>query len=219
MTNPILAPHQENTQPRTDVLAVPAAGLPWLTPERAAEIVDSWTTDPIDHWRRQQKKFDRVWLKTPAELPPRMVLAAGAVQRVATRLEALGYTVEPTAGNASWDLLIDGCLRVEVKASEWREQMPGKDRRLPRHRYQANIRARQAKSVDLIIFVAVNGSDHHFIIPREQLNGRHSLTIRTHNPVNYTGCLAEFREAWQLVGPALKAAKERREVEQGRLPL
>jgi hypothetical protein len=204
MTYRILTPPTENKQPRTDVLA-----LDWLTPDRAARIVEGWIVDPIDHWRKQKKQFDRVWPKAPVELPPHLRLAGETVERVAGRIEALGYAVAPTTGNASWDLEVEGCLRVEVKASAWKEQKPTGTHRLPRHRYQANIRAKQAAQIDLVIFVAVNGRDHHFIIPRAELRGRRSLTIRVYNPDAYTGSLAQFREAWHLVGPALDAARLR----------
>lgn len=205
MTDQILTTSAENA--RTPVL---------LDPERAAAVVAGWREDPIDTWRKQQKKFDRVWPRSAGdELPPHVALAAATCERVATRLRALGYRVKPSAPNASWDLLVEGCLRVEVKASEWREQKPDRGRRLPRHRYQANVRAKQASRVDLVIFVAVSGTDHHFIIPRAALAGRQSLTIRQRDPAAYAGNLAEFYEAWQLIDPALEVAKER--PEQGRL--
>lgn len=213
MTIQILPPQTKETQTRTDVLPTGAAAVF----ARAGEIVDSWIIDPIDHWRKEQKKFDRVWPKAK-ERPAHIALAASVAQRVAGQLEALGYHVEPSKPNASWDLLVEGCLRVEVKASEWHKQKPDRaNRNENRGRYQANIRGRQTSQADLFVFVAVSGADHYFIIPRADLAGRHSLTIRTYNPEYYTGCLAEFREAWQLVGPALEAAKER--VEQGRLEL
>lgn len=216
MTDRILSSTQSNHQTRTGVLS-PAPPLALFA--RAAEIIEAWLEDPIDRWRKEKKKYDRVWPRGD-KAPPHLSFAAGAVERVKARLEEMGYAVEPSKGNAHWDLLVEGCLRLEVKASEWKlQEHPEPGRRRPRGRYQANIRKKQAGQVDLVVFMAVNGADHHFVIPRPELRGRRNLTIRCYDPAHYTGNLAGFYEAWERVGPALAAARERREFEQGRLEL
>lgn len=166
----------------------------------AEALVNGWREDPIDTWRKQQKA--RQYIK-PRQRDPNHEFGDEITAKIAGKLEEMGYIVETTSHKAHHDLLVNGRLRIEVKAALWTRDRQGDQRR---GRYQANLRKNRA---DLYIFVARNGRDHAFIIPAEAVAGQRSLTIRTNNPRHYTGRLARYYEAWGLVGEALASVAGR----------
>jgi hypothetical protein len=73
-------------------------------------------------------------------------------------------------------------------------------------RYQATIRNREA---DVLLFVAVNGSDHHFIIPMDAIGQRTQIAITSYDVTAYGGQWASYLEAWDVLQEAVKAAPPR----------
>jgi len=190
-----------------------------LTPDRAADLVRSWIIDPIAHWVKEQRRMEfvlRAIARREANAAPGIEaradnhkLAREVENAVAAKLQTLGYQVATTGHTAHHDLVVNGALKIEVKASLWRQDT---DPQRDRGRYQFNIRPKQAggqNGADLVILVARNGQDHHFIIPAAQLGRRRSVTIREQCPDRYAGQWASYRENWQLIGPALASARQR----------
>ena len=152
----------------------------------AQAIVENWRHDPVDQMRREQKRREMIArMASRRATDPRRALAYEAEALAAARLALIGYDVRETGPNERFDLLVDGHLRVEVKASTWRRQ-PGRTR----GRFQANIHNR----ADLVLWLCRNGRDHWFVIPASEA-GR-TLTIRHPRPDLYAGKYAVYREAW-----------------------
>ncbi|MCB9080023.1 MAG: hypothetical protein H6631_20655 [Anaerolineaceae bacterium] len=173
----------------------------------AKAIVTHWRRDPIDEWRRDQRRQEMIRRYARTATDPRAdnhALAREVEGWIAGELEALGHVVRFTTHKAAYDLLIDGRLRIEVKASRW---LPDSDPGRERWRYQANIRTRQ-KTADVVIFVAVNSRGRWpFIMPAEAVGNRRSITIRTFDPTYYAGRWSKWLLAWDVLGPALESAK------------
>lgn len=172
-----------------------------ISKHRAAQLVSAWISDPVDALRRAQRRREAAQrYAVEAEPDHRHELAREAERLAAQRLRAMGYAVETTGHRSSYDLLIDGALRIEVKASLW--AVSG-----GRGRYQANVRNR----ADLVLFLCRSGrGDVWFVLPASAA-GR-SVTIRTFDSRRYTGKYAQFRDRWGLVAEAL-AAVEGREIQ------
>lgn len=163
-------------------------------------------TNPADIMRREQRRREMIarYAARPAvdARADNHALAGEIEAWVAGRLEALGYGVRFTSHKAAFDLLVEGCLRVEVKASRWLPQGN-------RWRYQFNLRASQRKA-EVVIAVAVNSRGRYpFVVPAAAVGDRRSMTIRTFDPVYYTGIWAEWLGAWSALGPALDVARVR----------
>ncbi len=152
----------------------------------AQQIVSKWIHDPVDLMRREQKRREMIArMQARQATDPRRVLAYEAEAQAAARLAALGYWVTETGHNERYDLLVEGKLRIEVKASTWRRQAGRR-----RGRFQANIH----NQADLVLWLCRNGRDHWFVIPASEA-GR-TLTIRHWRPDLYAGKYAIYREAW-----------------------
>lgn len=119
--------------------------------------------------------------------------------RLVKRLRAQGYSVDLTTHKTPFDLFVNGA-RVEVKASHWNERKTSAG---VRGRYQGTLRNRDA---DLVILVAVNGSDHHFIIPRGIIGGRKTVEITSYDVNAYSGRYAPFLEAWGVLAAKCEAS-------------
>lgn len=121
---------------------------------------------------------------------------ARQVERLVARLAAdWGYRSWFTPHKSPFDIWIEN-VRVEVKASNW--QQAG--------RYQARIRNHQA---DLIIFDAINGSDHFFIIPMAMVIPRQTVEVTRYDVSEYSGRWAVFLEAWNVLHQAIENAPSR----------
>jgi len=114
-----------------------------------------------------------------------------AEQKVAYELHKRGHEVAFQGYRAPFDLLVDGRLRVEVKASRWHQQRGGRRR----YRYQANIR----NEADVVVFCCVNGDFHFFVIPAVAVGERRHLCVRRYDPGEYEGQWSEWLGAWDVV--------------------
>lgn len=139
---------------------------------------------------------------------PRRALADSAEREAAVRLLLEGHQVERMeAYHARFDLLIDGVLRVEVKAARWAAVPSGGGR------YQAHFHNR----ADLVLFLCADVG-RWFVIPVEALAGRRNLAIWSYDPAKYGGQWAPYLDAWGQLADLVGAARERGAVAlQGRL--
>lgn len=115
--------------------------------------------------------------------------------RLIASLRAKGYDVLRMHIHHTFDLWVNG-LRVEVKASTWQSG----------RRYQAHIRNHEA---DLVVFMAVNGEDHHFFIPMHVIKPRKTIEVGVYNVKHYTGIWARYFERWDVLRQAVYAAPAR----------
>lgn len=125
--------------------------------------------------------------------------AAEVERRVIQKIEALGLQCNRTTNNAPWDVWVEGA-RVEIKAARWSDHQNGGGR------YQAAIRNHQA---DVLVLVAVNGSDHFFVIPVREIEGLRSLAITSYDVSEYEGKWAVYRDRWDLLIEAVESARAR----------
>lgn len=116
----------------------------------------------------------------------RFEFAQVAERKVGYQLYRQGHQIELQSYHSSFDLLVDGTIRVEVKASRWNDV---------RRRYQANVR----NSADFVVFCAVNGTFHFFVIPGKEIGSRQNIAIFSHDPAEYGGKWARFLDAWDLI--------------------
>ncbi len=110
--------------------------------------------------------------------------------------DEFGYRVYPTTANCPFDLWVaddqDRAARVEVKLSTY--HLAHGDRG---GRFQADIR--QSADVDLIIWIARNGRDWHYVIPAPDLKGRRNIAIWSECPGHYRGQWGHYLEAWDYL--------------------
>jgi len=124
--------------------------------------------------QRQREMAARYKCSSPTEANKRF--ERQAIKRLIARLKDFGLNVSQTTHNAHFDLWVGNC-RVEFKAARWHKRKSG-------GRYQANMRGNQA---DLVVFTAVNGTDHDFIIPHQAIGGRKTLEITSYDVTAYGG--------------------------------
>lgn len=122
-------------------------------------------------------------------------LARAVEQKVARIAAGLGYRVWTTTPNSPFDLWVEGC-RVEIKASRW--QACG--------RYQAAVRNHAA---DLVVFDAIYGIDHFFIIPMDQVVPRQTIEVTSYEVAKYSGRWAAYLEAWIWLQQAIERCPRR----------
>lgn len=113
--------------------------------------------------------------------------------KIAQQIALLGYSVRPTRPNARFDLWAGGA-KVEVKGSRWNDD---------RHRYQAAVRNYEA---DVLIFDAVNGTDHLFVIPMTMVIPKKTIEICSYDVARYAGQWAAFLEAWNWLHQIIEQA-------------
>lgn len=161
------------------------------------------------HFLKNVNFWWRAWLaqSTPADDPKtaHLLLAERVETYVRHLLETHGLTVQPTAANHPYDLLVsrpDGrAIRVEVKAS-----FAYHNATLRCWRYQASIRNQQT---DLVIFVCLDDFEqpHPFVIPQPVIGPRRHLTVTSLDPRDYAGQWAEFLNAWHHLYRAFAKAR------------
>jgi len=154
------------------------------------------TFDLHNFFKQQRDAERRFRYAKPVE--PHKAFARFVENKVMYRIAERGHTAVRQKRNARFDILVDDCLRVEVKASKWYESQSG-------GRYQANIHNR----CDLIVFVCVNGTHHHFIIPQFKIGSRSNIAVWSYEPRDYAGQWATYLEAWPVLENAVQTARQR----------
>jgi hypothetical protein len=140
----------------------------------------------LQHLRQEQRKHEMI-LRFGLTAPHlRQKMAREIVHRVINRLAVYGFPVATTTHKCPFDLWV-GDLRVEVKGSHWRQA---------HHCYQASIRNHAA---DMLIFDAINGQDHFFIIPMPAVAPRKTVEVRCYNVEASKGQWAAYLERWDIL--------------------
>jgi hypothetical protein len=150
---------------------------------------------------KQQQVRDAFFLKwleeTSLVVRDRRRLAAWAERRAAEILGARGHQVARTVHKCPFDLWAGGA-RVEVKAARWKQHP---------HRggwYQADVRPSQ--KFDLLLFCAVNGRSHWYVVPRAAVGGRRTISVCSYEPGRSRGWLREFLERWDVADEVVRSA-------------
>jgi len=147
--------------------------------------------------------------KAPSPRDPRRLLAESAEREALTRLVLEGYHVERTAGhNARFDLLVNGVLRCEVKASTWRPAAGN------RGRYQAHFHNR----ADVVCWLLAN-TGQWFVVPVDALSPRRCIACWSYDARDYRGLWSRYLGAWHLIDDLAQEARAKgaRMPVQGRL--
>jgi len=152
--------------------------------------------DLHNFFKRQRDEAKRMRYVKPVE--PHKAFARQIERDVMYLLAERGHLVTKQKRNARFDILVDDALRVEVKASKWYANNHS-------GRYQANIHNR----CDLVVFVCVNGSHHHFVIPQHEIGDRSNIAVWSYEPEDYTGQWSPFLEAWPVLETAVQSARLR----------
>lgn len=151
------------------------------------------TDDDVEAYLRHLRETER--RHRPAD--PRRRLARQIESAIAHRLMEAGHLVNPTSHASRFDLLVDDCLQVEVKAATWRSHARG-------GRYQFNYH----NAADILIACCVNLAVHHYVIPTAELGDRSYLAITSPDPGQYTGQWATYLGAWDLIDRAIERARQ-----------
>ena len=136
----------------------------------------------------------------------RLRQAAEAEDQVAEYIrQELGYQAHLTTANCPFDLYVTAgedsqACRVEVKLSTYARNGQG-------GRYQCNIRAGQ--EFDILVFVARNGQDWHYVIPVEALKQRRNIAIWSLCPGDYRGQWRSYLNAWHYLDQILTNSQTR----------
>lgn len=119
---------------------------------------------------------------------PRRLLADASERHVITRLVTAGYHVSRTGHNDRCDLVVEHCLRIEVKASSWVARLGGNGR------YQMQFHNR----ADVLCWNCVDAG-RWFVIPVVEIGSRTNLAVFSLDPAAYSGQWARFLGAWALI--------------------
>lgn len=126
-------------------------------------------------------------------------LAIHAESLVFSRLRDRGYSVERSAENESYDALVNGVLRLEVKAARWYSCEA-------RHggRYQANL---HRNGFDVLVLVCFDSSGElfYFVFRREDLAGKQVFAVTSRDCSRYRGKWARFLDGWGVLDEELTA--------------
>lgn len=147
----------------------------------------------LQELRQEQRQREMIARFVPTQRQEQQRRARLAENRIIRHLEHLGYEVHPTTYHAPFDAWVGGC-RVEIKVSNWQDKAC---------RYQGNIRHHEA---DILLFVAVNGTDHFFVIPMAQVQPRKSVEVYSYHVKRYQGQWAAYLEDWSILDQAIATA-------------
>lgn len=116
------------------------------------------------------------------------------VSNAILELETAGYDVATNGHNDPADLIVNGHLRIEIKASLWTKHKHSSGR------YQFNTR----QSPDLYILYCLGYRRTAFVVPGSAIGDRHNIAIWTLDPHKYQGQWSQYLDAWHLVERTLQ---------------
>ncbi len=158
-----------------------------------------------DEFLRRQYWWARHHLNGTLINDQRQKLAREAERIVSNLARKLGYQATSTPHKCPFDLWIRGddgrAVRIEVKISLYHRCIEPKKG----GRFQANIRHHD--QADLLVFIARNGQDWHFVIPMKRIVPRHNIAIWSPCPAHYRGQWAKYLEAWEHLQRAIEQAQ------------
>lgn len=128
------------------------------------------------------------------------------------QLRCRGFLVEQMPGNSTYDLLIDGKAKVEVKSATLTYK---KGSRASRH--QLNLRRHNgSENCADVLFLLCFGQDTSepdtvFVIPGNLLGTRKKIDISSADPRDYSGRWSRWREDWGVVAVVVDSCALNRE--------
>lgn len=158
-----------------------------------------WEEKAIVQEMRQEQRKREMWLRyaTTVAVNKRHAFAREVQAKARHRVSRLfGLDARPTTHKCPFDLWIEG-VRVEVKGSHWQKNA---------QRYQADVRGYEA---DVILFDAINGTDHWFVIPINVFKPRRKIEVYSYHVESYAGQWAVFLEAWDVLEEIIKYTSEK----------
>ena len=115
-------------------------------------------------------------------------VGAQAEKEIAAELKDRGYSVELTSTKHPYDVLVDGCVKIDVKAAN-----TTMIRGCPVHAYRL---AKRQHTCDFYIFREIDGGAT-YIVPAHLCNGQVQVEMgigsKKYEP---------YKEAWDLIGKA-----------------
>lgn len=150
----------------------------------------------LQEFRQQQRDDQQRWRSTHVVARKhRIKMSNLALAELFPRLETFG-PVNLTTHKAGFDVWVGGC-RVEFKASHWQDK---------RNRYQADVRHHQG---DILIFDAINGTHHYFVIPMATVFPRRKIEVYSYDVARCTGQWAAYLENWDVLRQAVNDTPDR----------
>lgn len=149
----------------------------------------------VQKLRAEQRQREMMARHAPGRPRASKIFERAVTARLLPLLASYG-PVNLTVDQAPFDVWVAG-VRVEIKAANW-VSMPGWP-----GRYQGTIRN---GDYDVLLFVAVNGTDHHFVIPKVAIGRRTQVAITQYQVERYSGQWAAYLEAWDVLRLAVEAA-------------
>jgi len=151
----------------------------------------------LQQFRREQRQRE-MWQRYVGTLAKKATYRQSRHKEriIMDKIKQRGFSVMGTGHNERFDAWIGGA-RIEIKYSHWKVKTNGGGC------YQAQIRNCQA---DLVVFDAINGTDHFFVIPMPAITGRRTIEVTSYDVNRYRGQWAGYLEAWDLLAGAVAAA-------------
>lgn len=146
--------------------------------------------------RQEQRQREMIARRVTTQRQERQRRARMDEERIIRYLERMGYPVHPTVYHCPFDVWAGNC-RIEIKVSSWQPKQ---------RRYLGNIRHHEA---DILLFDAINGQDHFFVIPMTEVKPRKTLEIYSYHVTRYKGQWAAYLENWSILDRAIAAAPPR----------
>lgn len=109
--------------------------------------------------------------------------------------------IQRNGHNDHADLLIDGLLRVEVKASLFTKHKHSTGR------YQFNTR----QHPDVYVLVCIGSGGHTFVIPGRAIGDRTNIAIWSKDPLQYNGAWRRYLNRWDVVQQELNRCQRRQD--------
>ena len=156
-----------------------------------------WDEKALLQELRREQRDREMWQRFAGRLARKANYrkARAKERKILAKIKQRGFSVMATGHNDRFDAWIGGA-RVEVKYSHWKQKAQGGC-------YQAQIRNQVA---DVVIFDAINGTDHFFIIPMPAVANRRTVEVCSYDVTAYKGQWADYLEAWELLAGAVEAA-------------
>lgn len=136
----------------------------------------------------REKRKDKVVSRKDAQ-----EFGAMAEQRVMGRLSSLGYVVSPASPNAPYDFVVNGSIRVEVKASRFHPFGNSRGRYQWDFHNQADV---------LVVLLVADSVPVYLVMPCWGIC-RGNMAICQKNPFEYMGKWAFWVERWDVLENAL----------------
>lgn len=152
----------------------------------------------LQELRTDQKQREMIARFAPQSSRKCVLLERQVTSRVMPKLAEFG-PVNQTVHRAPFDLWVGGC-RVELKAANWTGINHGQGR------YQGTLRNCE---FDVLLFVAINDTDHHFFIPSDSVGQRSQIAITSYDVNAYSGQWSAYLEAWHVLRQAVHNAPPR----------